>query len=218
MSKFSEGPVVYFILGTENAGGKDPLAVLEEALKAGIDYFQLREKGPNALKGAELLKFALDCKELCQRYKTPFLINDDIELAWAIGADGIHIGQDDAPAAAVRKIWGADKLLGVSVHSLAEAKQAVESGADYVGMGPVFATSTKTDAKAPAGVAGIQTVKKAYPNLPIVGIGGITSENAAAVWKAGACGVAVITAISYAGDIAAEVSALRDSAMEGAHK
>src|SRR5690606_1988698 len=107
MSKFSEGPVVYFILGTENVVGKDPLAVLEEALKAGIDYFQLREKGPNALKGAELLKFALDCKELCQRYKTPFLINDDIELAWAIGADGIHIGQDDAPAAAVRKIWGA---------------------------------------------------------------------------------------------------------------
>ncbi|GKW45776.1 thiamine phosphate synthase [Planococcus sp. NCCP-2050] len=218
MSKFSERPVVYFILGTENAGGKDPLAVLEEALKAGIDYFQLREKGPNALKGAELLKFALDCKELCQRYQTPLLVNDDIELAWAIGADGVHIGQDDAPAAAVRKILGADKLLGVSVHSLAEAKQAVESGADYVGMGPVFATSTKADAKPPAGVAGIQTVKEAYPNLPIVGIGGISSENAAAVWKAGALGVAVITAISHAADIAAEVSALRDSAMEGAHK
>ncbi|MCJ1907837.1 thiamine phosphate synthase [Planococcus ruber] len=218
MSKFSRVPAVYFILGTGNAGGKDPLAVLEAALKAGIDYFQLREKGPNALEGAELLKFALDCKELCRRYETPFLINDDLELARAIDADGLHIGQDDAPASMVRKILGAEKLLGVSVHSLAEAKHAVESGADYVGMGPVFQTSTKADAKAPAGVAGIQQVKDAYPKLPIVGIGGIGSENAESVWKAGAAGVAVISAIAYAEDVAAEVTALRASALDGVAK
>lgn len=218
MSKFIEGPVVYSILGTENTVGKEPLLVLESALKAGIDYFQLREKGPDALAGVELLEFALACKELCRRYQTPFIINDDIELAWAIGADGIHIGQDDAPASTVRKIVGADKILGVSVHSVKEAKRAVESGADYVGMGPVFATSTKSDAKDPAGVGGIEAVKAAYPDLPIVGIGGIHSGNAETVWAAGAAGVAVISAISQAQDIAAEVKALRASAKGGVYK
>lgn len=218
MSKFIEGPLVYFIVGTENTAGRDPMQILEAALEAGIDYFQLREKGPNALSGAELLEFALACKALCQRYSTPIIVNDDIELAVAIEADGVHIGQDDVPASAVRQILGSDKILGVSVHSLQEAKQAVENGADYVGMGPVFATSTKSDAKAPAGVDGIRAVKTAYPELPIIGIGGISSGNAETVWKAGASGAAVISAISHAEDIGAEVAALRASATEGAYR
>lgn len=216
MSKFTDGPSIYFILGTENAVGKDPLMVLEEALEAGIDCFQLREKGPKALTGADLLEFALACKSLCRHYQVPFIINDDIELAWAIGADGIHIGQQDAPAATVRKIIGPEKILGVSVHSLKEAKLAVESGADYVGMGPVFATSTKADAKSPAGVEEIRRVKAVYAELPVIGIGGITPENAETVWEAGAEGVAVISAIAQAGNIAAQVEAFKASAKAGA--
>ncbi|WP_255473284.1 thiamine phosphate synthase [Planomicrobium sp. CPCC 101110] len=214
--KYWGEPSVYFIMGTGNVGERDPLTVLEEALSAGISFFQLREKGMGALGGSALKKFAQDCQRLCRIHDVPFIINDNVALACEIDADGVHIGQEDEDAAAVRKQIGPGKILGVSVHSVEEASAAVVAGADYVGMGPVFPTCSKSDAKSPAGVAGILSVKSIYPQLPIVGIGGITPDNAGHVWAAGAEGVAVISAIAQAEDVALQVGLFKKSYKKGA--
>lgn len=198
-------------MGTQNASGKDPLTVLEEALKGGITLFQLREKGAGALQGQELLEFAGSCRDLCSRYGVPFLINDDVDLALAVGADGIHIGQDDMDGGQARALIGKEKILGVSVHSLEEARIALDAGADYLGMGPVYGTRSKADAKQPAGTAVIQEVANHFPDTPIFGIGGITPQNAGAVWHAGACGVAVISALSEAEDLARQIANFKNS-------
>ena len=136
-------------------------------------------------------------RNLCNKYSVPFIVNDDIELALALDADGVHIGQEDELAADVRKKIGA-KILGVSVHSQEEAKKAVEEGADYIGIGPIFPTLTKTDAKDVQGTALVERLRQEGFTIPIVGIGGITAENAHLVMQAGADGVSVITAISLA--------------------
>ncbi len=196
-------------MGSQSSKEKDPLEVLEIALKGGITHFQLREKGQSALTGSALLDFALQCQKLCHSYSVPFIINDEVELACNIHADGVHIGQDDGAAWQVRKKIGNEKLMGVSVHSITEARSAIENGADYVGMGPVFETFSKVDAKKPAGIKGIRAVKNEFPDLPIVGIGGITSENAVQVWQAGVWGIAVISAIANATDIGAQIAALQ---------
>ncbi|WKA54362.1 thiamine phosphate synthase [Planococcus shixiaomingii] len=209
--KFTDKPLIYFIMGSENTGNRHPLTVLEEALSGGISYFQLREKGDFALTGHELEKFAGECQRLCGVYGVPFIVNDNVELACKIGADGIHIGQEDEDASAVRRKMGNEKILGISVHSVKEAAEAVLAGADYVGMGPVFSTSSKRDAKSPAGVAGILSVKDAYPHLPVIAIGGITPDNAKLVWSAGVEGVAVISAIAGAEDAALQVERLQNS-------
>ncbi|TWT06186.1 thiamine phosphate synthase [Planomicrobium sp. CPCC 101079] len=213
--KYWGEPSIYFIMGTGNVNERNPLTVLEEALSAGISFFQLREKGAGALSGHALKKFAQDCQRLCKVYGVPFIINDNVALAREIDADGIHIGQEDEDAAAVRKQIGPGKILGVSVHSVEEAGAAIVAGADYVGMGPVFPTSSKSDAKSPAGAAGILSVKSIYPQLPIVGIGGITPENAGHVWSAGAEGVAVISAIAQAEDVALQVGLFKNSYKKG---
>lgn len=170
--------------------------ILGEALEAGITEFQLREKGPNALTGEALLDLALKCKELCRHYNVPFFINDDVELCIATDADGLHIGQEDGSVKAARLQIGPNRKLGVSVHTLEQAIRAVQEGADYVGIGPVFATRSKADARPPSGVSVIEDVRALYPDLPIIGIGGITGENAHVVWEAGATGIAVISAIA----------------------
>lgn len=204
-------PAVYFIMGTQNAVGKDPLSLLEEALQGGITHFQLREKGAGALRGRDLLEFAENCRDLCSRYEVPFLINDDVDLALAVGADGIHIGQEDMDCGQARALIGNEKMLGVSVHSLEEARIAIDAGADYLGMGPVYGTRSKADAKRPAGTAVIQEVAGHFPDTPVFGIGGITPQNAGAVWQAGACGVAVISALSRADDIAWQIANFKNS-------
>lgn len=199
-------PAIYFIMGTGNARKKDPLVLLEQALIGGISHFQLREKGPEALTGVALKRFALECQRLCKVYRVPFIVNDDVELAIGIGADGVHIGQDDLLCELVRYRIGKGKVLGVSVHSMEEAKCAVEAGANYLGMGPVFRTQSKVDAKEPVGVNKIMEVSIQYPEIPIVGIGGITPDNAESVWKAGVSGIAVISALAEAEDVIGEVN------------
>lgn len=187
-------------MGSENAKQHEPLAILEDALQAGITMFQFREKGPNALSGHAYEKFARDCQQLCQEYHVPFIVNDDVELAIKLNADGIHIGQDDLHISIVREKIG-DMLLGISVHSDAELKVALQYGADYVGIGPIFATRSKHDANAPSGTAFLQQVSSQHPELPIVAIGGIDNNNAHTVFEAGADGVAVISAICESNDI-----------------
>jgi thiamine-phosphate pyrophosphorylase len=187
---------LYFIMGTVNLAGRNPLHVLEEALKGGITSFQLREKGPGALVGEELKVFALACQQLCEQYSVPFIVNDDIGLAIEIGADGIHIGQEDGYISAVRDKVGPDMLIGVSTHNVAEAIAAADAGADYIGLGPVYETQTKTDTQPVIGIETIREVASLLPGLPIVAIGGISERRADAIIKAGASGVAVISAIS----------------------
>lgn len=218
MSKLFSRPAIYFIMGSQNAAGMDPLEVLESALAGGISCFQLREKGAGSLTGELLLDFAAECQRLCRAYKVPFIVNDDVELARILDADGIHIGQEDMEANAARRLVGPGKILGISVHSVEEAGKAVLSGADYVGMGPIFGTQSKVDAKSPAGTSGIVAVKSRYPGLLVIGIGGITPDNAGQVWFAGADGVAVISAIAQAENIPLQISRFNESIKAGAEK
>lgn len=216
--KFSDKPAIYFVMGSRNSGTRNPVKVLEAALKGGITHFQLREKGEGALTGSTLVEFAKQCQQLCGEYGVPFIINDLVELACQIGADGVHVGQEDLAAGQTRDMIGKEKILGVSVHSLEEAQTAVKDGADYIGMGPVFGTTSKADAKKPAGIKEILLVKNEFPDLPIVGIGGITPGNADYVWQSGVSGIAVISAIAEAKDIGAQIAAFRASCKEGAGK
>ncbi len=187
---------LYFIMGTTNVGDKDPLAVLEGALKGGITAFQLREKGENALVGAELKEFAEKCKALCAQHNVPFIINDDVELALEIGADGVHIGQQDGVIADIREKIGSDKILGVSTHTVNDALAASDAGANYIGVGPLYESKTKKDAKPVVGPELVKEIKAQLPGLPIVGIGGISERKASAVIGAGASGIAVVSAIA----------------------
>lgn len=183
-------------MGSNNCQ-KDPFAVLTEAIEGGITLFQFREKGQGALSGKEKYDFAKELQAICRKHRIPFIVNDDVELALELDADGVHIGQEDERADLVRKKIG-DKILGVSAHNLEEARRAIKQGADYLGVGPIFPTSTKEDAKEAQGVAVLRTLREHGLSIPIVGIGGITPHNTKEVIVAGADGVSVISAISLA--------------------
>ncbi|MBE5108199.1 thiamine phosphate synthase [Bacillus thuringiensis] len=194
--KMSKLLQVYFIMGSTNCT-KDPLAVLKEALDGGVSLFQFREKGKGALIGEKRLQFAKEVQALCREYNVPFIVNDDVELAIELDADGVHVGQDDEGITSVREKMG-DKIIGVSAHTIEEARFAIKNGADYLGVGPIFPTSTKKDTKAVQGTKGLAHFREQGITIPIVGIGGITIENTASVIEAGADGVSVISAISLA--------------------
>lgn len=193
-------------MGTMNCT-KDPLKTLEEALEAGITCFQLREKGEGALTGIVYEEFARTCQKMCQAYQVPFIVNDDVELALKLDADGIHIGQEDLALATFRK-KAKGKIVGVSVHSSKEMEHALLNGADYIGIGPIYKTQSKKDAKPPAGLHFLKAMRKQIGNFPIVGIGGITEENANDVRFSGADGVAVISDICHSKDIGQTVKNL----------
>ncbi|GAA5417546.1 thiamine-phosphate synthase [Paraliobacillus ryukyuensis] len=200
---------VYFIMGSNNVGEKEPLAVLKEALEGGITMFQFREKGAGATFGEQKRVLAGKMKELCDSYNVPFIVNDDVDLAIAVNAAGVHVGQDDESIQTVRARCPASYIVGVSATNISEAIQAANEGADYIGAGPVFATSTKEDAKTPIGLDGLTLMREQIGTTPMVAIGGITEKNAASVRKAGADGVSVISAISLATDPKQAVSHLR---------
>lgn len=187
---------IYFIMGSNDVVGEEPLMVLEDALQSGVTHFQLREKGLKALQGKELLAFAQACKRLCKNYGVPFFINDDLSLAQAVQADGIHLGQEDWNESIRSEIRESHLVLGRSVHSLEEAERAIEEGADYVGIGSIFPTRSKSNAKQGIGTEVIGKVRKRFPDIPIIGIGGIDTENARLVWEAGVTGIAVISCIT----------------------
>lgn len=189
---------VYFIMGSNNTSA-DPVSVVKKAIEGGATLFQFREKGSGSLTGEDRVLFAKQVRDVCRRAGIPFIINDDVELALRLEADGVHIGQDDADAEETRAVIG-DMILGVSAHNVSEVKRAEAAGADYVGMGPVYPTETKKDAEAVQGVTLIEEVRRQGITIPIVGIGGITADNAAPVIEAGADGVSMISAISQAED------------------
>ncbi|WP_395894144.1 thiamine phosphate synthase [Bacillus safensis subsp. safensis] len=189
---------VYFIMGTANTT-RQPLDVVKEAIQGGITMFQFREKSEKALQGDEKKQLARQIQALCQEANVPFIVNDDVQLAIDLDADGVHVGQEDTNAKDVRERIG-NKILGVSTHNLDEVKQAMKDGADYVGMGPVYPTETKKDTRSVQGVSLITEVRRHGLQIPIVGIGGITYDNAAPVIQAGADGISIISAISQSAD------------------
>ena len=191
---------VYLVMGSVNTT-LDPVDVLRQAIAGGITLFQFREKGTGALAGEARITLAMRLREVCSQHGIPFIVNDDVELAVAVEADGMHVGQDDADAALVRARIGAGRMLGVSAHSVAEARRAVQAGADYLGVGPMYPTRSKADAHAVLGPAGVAELRAAGIAVPVVGIGGITPDTTAAVMAAGADGVAVISAIAGAADV-----------------
>ena len=164
--------------------------VVETALQNGVTCVQLREKNADY---EEFLSLAQKLRPLCKKYRIPFIVNDNVDIALAVDADGVHVGQDDMAVTAARKALGSGKIIGTSAHNLTEARKAVADGADYIGCGAVFGSSTKTD----AGLLAVEKLKEICTavDIPAVAIGGITRENIAALAGSGVDGVAVVSAI-----------------------
>ncbi len=177
---------------------------VEAALKGGVTCVQLREK---ELDETAFLQEAKELCALCRRYGVPFLVNDNVEIAIACGADGIHVGQEDLAAGEVRRRVGENMILGVSVHTVEEACQAVRDGADYLGLGAVFPTSTKTDVEQMSNET-LRAICDAV-NVPIVAIGGINRGNILRLAGSGVDGVALVSAIFSAEDIEGTCRELR---------
>ncbi|WP_279630134.1 thiamine phosphate synthase [Paenibacillus protaetiae] len=176
-----------------------PAEVLREAIRGGITLFQYREKGAGALTGEAMLALGAELRDICRASGIPFIVNDDIELAIALDADGIHIGQDDAPADEIRRRVGEGRIVGVSAHTIEEARKAIADGADYLGIGPIYPTSSKDDAKPVQGTRLLEKLAANGIRIPLVGIGGITTANAGEVMRGGADGISIISAIAAAG-------------------
>ena len=192
---------VYFICGTQDVPeGKDIREILKQALEAGITLFQFREKGPTSLDGVEKEHLAIDLLKLCHDYQVPFIVNDDVDLAEKINADGIHVGQDDENVKSFAKRFE-NKIIGLSIGNEEEYNQSDLDHVDYIGVGPMFATISKNDASAPVGPAMIATLKKINSSLPMVAIGGITEDNIEPIAQNGADGVSVISAIARSHNI-----------------
>jgi thiamine-phosphate pyrophosphorylase len=191
---------VYFVVGSQNCGYsiERTCEIAAEALKGGAGTLQLRDKG-SKLSAQERVQLGRELQSLCKEYGSLFFVNDDVELAIRLQADGVHVGQDDMILEQVRMAVGDQMYIGISAGTVEEALTAKAGGADCIGVGAMYATSSKVDAGEPIGPEGLREIREAVGlELPIVGIGGITLENADAVIRAGADGVAVISAISRA--------------------
>ena len=177
---------------------------VRKAIDGGATFIQLREKH---LDKDEFLKEAMEIKALCAEYKVPFVINDDVDIALKIDADGVHVGQSDMQAGDVRAKLGPDKIIGVSAQTVEQALLAEKNGADYLGVGAVFATSSKDDA-IEVGPEVLKTICSAV-SIPVVAIGGITKENVIQLKGSGISGIAVISAVFAQPDIKAAAVELR---------
>lgn len=195
-----------FYLVTDSAlSRRGTLHDVERALEAGCAVVQYREKEKST---REMVGEARALAALCAG-RALFLVNDRLDVALAAGADGVHIGQDDMSFADARRLLGPERIIGLTVHDVDEALEAERLGADYVGLSPIFATSTKQDA---GGACGVEMIARVRPRIgiPIVVIGGISKENAAATIRAGADAAVAISAVVRAEDVAAEVRMFRE--------
>lgn len=169
------------------------LNTIEEAIKGGVTVVQIREKTANTL---DFYNLALKVKEITTKYNVPLIINDRVDIALAIDADGVHVGQSDMPCAVTRRLIGEDKILGISATTVSEAQKAERDGADYIGTGAVFPTTTKDDALSVTKEELIEVVDSI--DIPVVAIGGINLKNACELTDTGIAGISVITAIMSA--------------------
>ena len=180
-------PPLYAILDPEQTRGRPAQRVLAALLEAGVSILQLRVK---SLPPVDFLELAKQARAVTRAHGCKLIINDRVDIALACGADGVHLGQDDLPLRAGRKLMG-QKIIGISTHDLDQARAAERAGADYIGFGPMFGTRTKATGYEARGPEMLQQIRRAV-TLPIVAIGGITEANVQEVWQAGADSVAII--------------------------
>ncbi len=196
---------IYGITAEEYSLGRSNIEVVAEMIEAGIRVIQYREKEK---KDRQKYEECLKIRELTREAGVTFIVNDHPDLALLVGADGVHLGQDDLPPERVRELVGERMLIGLSTHSSAQARAAVHSGVNYIGVGPIFATRTKKDVCAPVGFAYLEYVVRNIA-LPFVAIGGIKEHNIAEVSRRGAKCIALVTEIVGVREIGAKVRALR---------
>jgi len=192
-------PPLYAILDPEQTRGRSCETVLRELLAAGVAILQLRVK---TMAPSEFLELAQRARAETRSRGCKLIVNDRIDIALACDADGVHLGQDDLPLVVGRKLMG-DKIIGISTHAIDQAKEAEQNGADYIGFGPMFGTTTKTTGYTARGVEMLQQIRAAV-KIPIVAIGGINEQNVRQVWQAGADSAAIISDILGADDVAAK--------------
>eukprot|EP00871_Galdieria_phlegrea_P002393 jgi/Galph1/3154/GphlegSOOS_G1770.1 len=188
---------LYLVTDSKLTGEKTILQVVEEALQGGVTLVQYREKRNCSTRA--MVQLGMELLQLTHSYRVPLLINDRLDIALAIDADGVHVGQDDMPAPLVRKLLGPEKIVGVSAGNEEEARLAEQQGADYIGVGAIFKTFSKSDAGEPIGLAALKKIAAGVA-IPVVAIGGINEQNAIQCIQNGAKGVAVISAIVSAMD------------------
>lgn len=194
-------PPLYAIFDPSQAHGRPLAPILSQLLKGGARILQLRAKEMAANKS---LKLAGEIREMTRAAGSLFIVNDRIDIALAAHADGVHLGQEDLPLYIARQLLGRDKIIGISTHDLAQAGEAEKGGADYIGFGPIFGTSTKETGYSARGLEMLKEVRKAV-KIPIVAIGGINETNVAQVWEAGADSAAIISDLMGAEDVAGKV-------------
>ena len=204
-----ENSLLYAVTDRHWLNGRTLKEVVLESLEGGVTMLQLREKH---LDEAHFLEEAKELQTLCRSWHVPFLINDNVEIALAMNADGIHVGQSDMAAGDVRKKLGDDKIIGVSAQTVEQALLAEKAGADYLGVGAVFPTSSKDDANEVT----YETLKAicSAVSIPVVAIGGITQENVHQLAGSGICGAAVISAIYAKPDIKKAAAELKTAVKE----
>lgn len=196
MSKVEVDYSLYLVTDRSFLGERDLVQCIELAIQGGVSLVQLREKN---LSSKDFLELAIRVKEITSRYRIPLIINDRLDIALAVDAEGLHVGQDDLPMLKARELLGPNKIIGVSVSNQAEALLAQQQDADYLGVGAIFATSTKTDAPE-VSLEQLELVKKSV-TIPVVAIGGINRTNLHQVMAAGIDGVSVVSAILAQEDI-----------------
>lgn len=196
--------MLYAVTDRSWLGGETLRSQVERALKGGATFIQLREK---ELDEGDFLEEAKEIQKLCREYHVPFVINDNVEIAAAIGADGVHVGQSDMEAGDVRRRLGPDKIIGVSAQTAEQALRAQEHGADYLGVGAVFPTGSKADATEVSRET-LEEICRAVA-IPVIAIGGIGRENVMELKGSGICGIAVISAIFAQKDIEAAAAELK---------
>ncbi len=201
--------VLYAVTDRSWLKGQTLLQQVEDAIKGGATFIQLREK---ELGSEAFLEEAKVIRQLCRKYNVPFVINDNVDIAEAVGADGVHVGQSDMEAGDVRKRLGPDKIIGVSARTVEQALLAQERGADYLGVGAVFHTGSKADARE----IDHDTLKEICEavDIPVIAIGGITRDNVIELKGTGICGVAVISAIFAQQDVEAAARDMRTQVEE----
>ena len=187
---------LYLVTDMGLARGRSTVEVVKAAVSGGVTCIQLREKDCSTL---EFIEQARAIKNFLEEREVPLIINDRLDVALAVGADGVHLGQSDMPLEMARKIAGPSMLIGISAESVQDAVEAENGGADYLGVSPIYATPTKTDTAPPLGIQGLREIKNRV-KIPLVGIGGLNNSNAAEVIRNGADGVAVVSAIVAAED------------------
>lgn len=198
---------LYAIADADQTGGRPLDRVVEAMLAGGVSVLQLRVKDRPA---GEFLRAALTVRERTARAGCLFIVNDRLDVALAADADGVHLGQEDLPLEAARPLMG-DKLIGVSTHSLSQAEQAEQGGADYIGFGPVFDTRTKQTGYSSRGLSMLESVSRRV-RIPIVAIGGVTADNAPQTWSRGADAAAMIGYLTRGRDVSARVRRVLDLA------